>query len=306
MTSRIEPVGKEPSPILVRTHALEKSFGNHRVLRGVDLQVREGAIYGFLGRNGAGKTTAIQILMGIQKPNRGWIQLFGEWVKHPTINQKRHIGYVSQEQFFYPWMTCRSLGRFVGRFYPDWDGHWFDTLMGRFDLPKKRKIGQLSQGMRVKLALALALAPRPRVLILDEPTAGLDPAARREFLEILGHRAAADGLTTFFSTHIVEEVDRIANRIGILASGRLRYQGNLAVLKRQVRRLSTGRLSPKEMQRLVPAGMRVLNRRPQKGYWTLMGPSGVWEELAGRGHDTMALSLEDIFLSMTVEGMESR
>jgi ABC-2 type transport system ATP-binding protein len=165
------------------------------------------------------------------------MEILGETVSRPNAAQKRQIGYVSQEQHFYPWMRCAALGRFVGAFYPSWDAAEFDRLLKVLDVPPDRKVVQLSGGMRAKLGLALALAHRPKLLLLDEPTAGLDPAARREFLEIVRLQANEGGRTTVFSSHIVEEVERVADRVGILDRGRLVFEGDLATLRASVRRL---------------------------------------------------------------------
>ncbi|MDM7916553.1 MAG: ABC transporter ATP-binding protein [Candidatus Eisenbacteria bacterium] len=153
------------------------------------------ATTGFLGRNGAGKTTTIRILMGIVRPDRGTIAILGRPTRRPSVAQKRLIGYVAQEQHFYPWMSCPAVGRFAGGFYPNWDEVEFARLLDAFELPPLRKVSQLSHGMSVKLALALALAPRPPLPVLDEPTADLDPVARREFLEIVDGHARQAGRT---------------------------------------------------------------------------------------------------------------
>ena len=290
--------------MLLRTINLEKSYGSYQVLRGLNLAVREGNIYGFLGRNGAGKTTTIQMLMGIQKPDGGALELFGKRVKRPTITQKRHIGYVSQEQFFYPWMSCAYLGKFVSRFYPTWDQAWFQHLLKVFDLPPKRKVINLSQGMRVKLALALALAHRPEMLILDEPTSGLDPAARREFLELVRFQANSEGRTTFFSSHIVEEVERISTRIGILEEGLLCYEGDLQTLRETVRGVTfgdPGRQLDAEEQAMIDAGLadfEVLVHQEYSPDYVLRGDARAWATL---GMETRPLDLEDIFLALTVD-----
>jgi ABC-2 type transport system ATP-binding protein len=202
---------------------------------GLDLDVRTGEIYGFLGVNGAGKTTAIRLLMGIIKADAGVIEILGEQTRRTTIRQKQSIGYVSQEQTFYPWMTCRMLGQFVGGLYPTWDAAEFDRLLRVLDLPPDRKASQLSCGMRVKLALALALAPRPALLILDEPTSGLDPLARREFLNIIRQQAREHGRTTLFSSHIIGEIERVADRVGIIHRGRMCYEGSLDELQASIR-----------------------------------------------------------------------
>lgn len=173
-----DPMLMPPVPLLA-VRGLRRHFGTMPAVDGVDLNVYSGEIYGFLGINGAGKTTTIRTFMGIIAAEAGTITLMGETTHRATVKQKRRIGYVSQEQNFYPWMSCRTLGRFVRSFYPTWDQREFDRLLAVFSIPEKRRVSHLSGGMRAKLALALALAPKPDLLILDEPTAGLDPVARR-------------------------------------------------------------------------------------------------------------------------------
>ena len=224
-----------PSPVILRATGLKRSFGKVAAVEGVDLTVREGEIYGFLGVNGAGKTTTIRMLMGIIKPEAGLIELQGQQTRRTSIQQKQGIGYVSQEQTFYPWMTAKALGRFVGGLYPTWDAAEFERLLRVLDVPNGRKASQMSGGTRVKLALALALAPHPAILILDEPTSGLDPVARREFLEIIKQQARDHHRTTFFSSHIVGEIERVADRVGIIHRGRMCYEGDLETLRTTVR-----------------------------------------------------------------------
>jgi ABC-2 type transport system ATP-binding protein len=221
--------------VVLRARGLKRSFGRVCAVDALDLTVHAGEIYGFLGVNGAGKTTAIRMLMGIIKPDAGLLELMGEPTRRTTIRQKQSIGYVSQEQTFYPWMTCRSLGRFVGGLYPSWDALEFDRLLAMLDLPPDRKTSQLSGGMRMKLALALALAPRPALLVLDEPTSGLDPLARREFLDIIRRETREHGRTTFFSSHIIGEIERVADRVGIVHRGKMYFEGSLEELQASVR-----------------------------------------------------------------------
>src|SRR5690606_7569447 len=128
--------------------------------------VERGEIYGFLGRNGAGKTTTLRVLMGIVAADNGEIELLGKPMKRVSVETKRSIGYVSQEQYFYPWMTALQLGRFVSAFYPTWDGDEYARLLRVLDVPPDRRSGVLSGGTRTKLGLALALAPRPPLLLL--------------------------------------------------------------------------------------------------------------------------------------------
>jgi ABC-2 type transport system ATP-binding protein len=216
---------------------LRRSFGRVPAVDGIDLTTRAGEIYGFLGINGAGKTTTIRLIMGIIAAESGTITLLNETSRRTTVRQKQRIGYVSQEQNFYPWMTCRQIGKFVGSFYPTWDAPEFARLLEMFEIPPARRTSELSGGMRAKLALALALAPRPALLILDEPTAGLDPVARREFMQIIVAQAREHQRTTFFSSHLIDEVERCADRIGIIHQGRMRFEGSLEELRTRVRQL---------------------------------------------------------------------
>ncbi len=234
---------------ILRIEDLEVSYGRFRAVDRLNLTVQTGEIYGFLGRNGAGKTSTIRAMMGIIKPNGGRIDLLGHRGRRISVRQKQRIGYVSQEQHFYPWMSCRALGRFVGGFYPTWDHGEFDRLLQALDLPPRRRVSHLSGGMRVKLALALALAHRPPILILDEPTSGLDPVTRREFLEIISRQARAHNRTTFFSSHLIDEVERVADRVGVIHEGQLRYEGDISTLQESVREVSH-RSTSKEPERV--------------------------------------------------------
>jgi ABC-2 type transport system ATP-binding protein len=274
---------------------LRRSFGRVVAVDGLDLDVEEGEIYGFLGVNGAGKTTTIRMLMGIVTPDSGTIRLHGEVSKRTSMKQKQRIGYVSQEQVFYPWMTAEMLGRFVGGLYPTWDSAEFKRLLEVLEVPPKRKVSGLSGGMRVKLALALAIAPRPPLLILDEPTAGLDPVARREFLEIITHQAREYGRTTFFSTHLLDEVERAADRVGIIHHGRKRFEGDLTLLQERVRKLKLRADDP------VPAGLEIwreLERREdESGLSRIVVADGDPEAWTDAGIVGEKLSLDDIFIA---------
>ncbi len=328
-------------PAVLRAQGLKRSFGKVSAVDGLDLTVYQGEIYGFLGVNGAGKTTAIRLLMGIIKADDGSLELLGEKTRRTTIQQKQSIGYVSQEQTFYPWMTCRALGRFVGGLYPSWDAIEFERLIRVLDLPLDRKASQLSGGMRVKLALALALAPRPALLILDEPTSGLDPLARREFLEIIQQEAREHRRTTLFSSHIIGEIERVADRVGIIHRGRMLYEGSLEELRASVRlvqiRVETtppqppplpSRQSVSESESpaaepdllvppalpshpvtptespLIPAGFQILRDETQGGIRSLVlrAHPSTWENYHCANGEIHFLPLEDIFVALVGKG----
>src|SRR5688500_10678575 len=280
--------------VVLRTVGLRKHFGQTVALDGVDLTVRQGEIYGFLGRNGAGKTTTIRALIGILAPDAGQMELLGRSVRRVDVKTKQRIGYVSQEPHCYEWMTAQGLGQFVAGFYPTWDSAEYDRLLGVLDLPPHRRFSQLSGGMRMKLSLALALAHRPALLILDEPTAGLDPVARREFLELIASQARNHGRTTFFSTHLIDEVERVADRVGIIDRGRMRYEGGVADLRAEVKRVRT---EPGGTPPLAGAEFQLLRDESVGGASALVlrAPAAAWAAMSyGPAVRVEELSLEDI------------
>jgi ABC-2 type transport system ATP-binding protein len=215
---------------VLKLSGIQVRYGSTPVLRNLELTVEQGAIYGFLGRNGAGKTTTIRTILGVLAPSAGTVTLGDRTVRRTTAAMRRDIGYVSQEQHFFDWMTARHLGWFVGAFYPTWDSARFYRTLERLVVPVDRSAGQLSGGTRLKLAIALALAHRPKLLILDEPTAGVDPVTRRDVLDLLQDEARTEGRTVLFSTHYVAEVEAIGTVVGVLHAGQLAYQGPIAGL----------------------------------------------------------------------------
>ncbi len=288
-------IGSDPGMVL-EVKGLKRHFGSVAAVDGVDLTVRAGEIYGFLGINGAGKTTTIRTLMGIIAAEAGTITLMGETTRRTSVKQKRRIGYVSQEQNFYPWMSCKALGKFVGSFYPTWDKAEFSRLLAVFEIPEARRVSHLSGGMKAKLALAMAIAPKPDLLILDEPTAGLDPVARREFMEIIVAQARQHQRTTFFSSHLIDEVERCADRIGILHAGRMRFECGLQDLRAEVRRLV---LKPDVAVDLT-ASFELWNERTMHDdtWQVLRAEPQAWAELQlPEGAEVQRLSLEEIFIA---------
>ena len=223
------------APPLVSLRGLVKNYGQVQALRGLDLTIPAGQVFGFLGRNGAGKSTTLRIIMGITLPTAGVVELFGHRVRgeHPAL--RRRIGYVAQEQTFYGWMTPVMLGRFVSGFYPTWDAAEYRRLLRVLSVPADQRIQTLSGGTQPKLALALALAHRPELLVLDEPTAGMDAVARREFLDLVRAQAQGTGHTTLLSSHLIDEVEMAADTIGIVDDGRMLWQGPPRSLRNSVR-----------------------------------------------------------------------
>lgn len=227
-----------PESFVFQTHSLNRYFGNVHALKDLSLEVPEASIFGFLGANGAGKTTTIRLLMGIIQCSSGEIEMFGSRAKGVSLKQRQMLSYVSQEQFFYPWIKASDLGKFVSGFYKTWDQRRFTELLDLFELPSKRRVDEMSGGMRTKLALALSIASRPKILILDEPTTGLDPIARREFMNLVVECSREDGRTVFFSSHLVNEVERFADHIGMIHHGQLLFQGSLDSVYSRIRKIT--------------------------------------------------------------------
>ena len=213
--------------LIIETSQLCKSFENRPALRGLDLRVPVGSIFGFLGRNGAGKTTTIKTLMGLLRSDSGSARVFGTPVidADRSVEIRRRIGFVTEDKELYPYMTVEQIIRFTRPFFPKWRDDLERRYLKMFELPPKRKIPDLSKGMRSKLMLLLAISRGAELLILDEPTDGLDPAATEDVLRELVAIAASSGTTMFFSSHQLAEVELIADHIGIIDQGRMIVAG---------------------------------------------------------------------------------
>jgi len=222
----------------IQTHALTKSYGRAEAVRSLNLEVPDGSICGFLGKNGAGKSTTIKMLLGICWPTSGAGTVLGASIRdaRASLEARRRIGFVSEDKRLYHYMSVGQMICFTRSFYPRWRDALEQQLLRQFQLPLERKTGQLSKGMRTKLALLLALCRGADLLILDEPTEGLDPVAVEEVLQLLA-RAAADGATIFFSSHQIAEVEQIADRVAIIDDGRMLLQESLDDLKERYRRI---------------------------------------------------------------------
>jgi ABC-2 type transport system ATP-binding protein len=224
---------------IIETNGLTKSFKKQPTLRGLDLRVPPGSIFGFLGRNGAGKTTTIKTLMGLLHPDSGSARVFGIPVADAdrSVDIRRRIGFVTEDKELYPYMTVEQIVRFTRPFFPKWRDDLERRYLKMFELPPKRKIPDLSKGMRSKLMLLLAISRGADLLILDEPTDGLDPAATEDVLRELVAIAASLGTTMFFSSHQLAEVELIADHIGIMYQGKMIVAGSLDDMKAQYQRL---------------------------------------------------------------------
>jgi ABC-2 type transport system ATP-binding protein len=206
--------------VCVRLEGVSKRYP-HFLLDNISLDLPVGSILGFIGANGAGKSTTIRILMGLVRQDSGSVQVLGHAMPAEQTAAKLDIGYVSEDMRLYGSATLAWHMNFIASIYPQWDQSYADTLVRRFDLRPEQKIKGLSHGQRVKAALLLALGRQPRLLLLDEPTTGLDPVARREVLAELMAVLADERRTIFFSSHNTLDVEQISDRIAFIDRGRI-------------------------------------------------------------------------------------
>jgi ABC-2 type transport system ATP-binding protein len=284
---------------VLEIEGLTVAYGGRRALDGVTLRVEPGSVFALLGVNGAGKSSLVRCALGEQRPTAGRARLFGRDVWRQRAALLADVGVVPEEPDAPPAMTARQLLAFSRRLYPRWDGEGAAARLARFGVPMEVPFGRLSKGQKGQVALTLALAPRPSLLVLDDPTLGLDPLARRAvFSELIGELADR-GTTVFLTTHDLAAVEGVADSVGILLGGRLVLAEELESLKRRFRRLSfaaeEGARAP-EVARLAPVAVA------RRGFQTEAVVSRFDEEgeaaLPAAAVEVSALSLEEIFLAV--------
>jgi ABC-2 type transport system ATP-binding protein len=225
------------TPFAVETSGLTKCYGGRPVVHALDLKIPLGCVYGFLGRNGAGKSTTIRMLTGMTWPDFGQARLLGEDVASLTPRTRARIAYIAEGHPLYGWMTIDGIEQFTSAFYQRWNKSLFNQIIDHFGLSRRKKLGKLSNGQRAQLSLALAVAPDPELLILDDPTLGLDTVVRRDFLESMIQIIQRAGRTILFSSHILGDVERVADRIGVLVDGVLRVDCPTEHFKQSLRKV---------------------------------------------------------------------
>jgi ABC-2 type transport system ATP-binding protein len=241
------------SDLAIETHALSKHYGSLAALDRVNLHVERGSIYGFLGRNGAGKTTAIRIMAGLAPATGGSARVLGLEAGRDNLAILDRTGFVIDKMLF-PYMTGRELLRFNKGFFPTWSDANARRYAEALDIPMDRKFKKLSHGNKTKLCLLLALAQSPELLILDEPTSGLDPVVTDQLLRILVEDFANDGRTILMSSHHLSEVEKIADWVGILDHGRLLLEARLDDIRAGYRRIRvTGERVPSKSPEILTA-----------------------------------------------------
>ena len=220
----------------IKIEGLHFSYGKKKVLKGVNLEVPRGSIFGFLGRNGSGKTTTIKTMLGLQKPQSGKCLVSGLDSFTKTLDIRKRIGFMAEDQQMYGWMKVSRIINWVAGFYPNWDHNFVAELTEILKLPKDTKVRELSKGQNSSLALLLALGHRPDIVILDDPTLGLDPIARKDFLRHVIDLLQSNNVTVFFSSHLLYEIEPVADHIAILDNGIIIKSSKTEELRENVRR----------------------------------------------------------------------
>ncbi|RIW32049.1 ABC transporter ATP-binding protein [Bacillus salacetis] len=236
---------------VVELRKVTKQFKDFSV-KNIDLQVKKGFVTGFIGANGAGKSTTIKMMMNLLKPDNGEVKVFGlDYATHEK-EIKEPIGFVYDGNVFFEGLTLKDIKRIVGPAYKRWDDSLFYHYAGKFDLPLNKAIKTFSKGMQMKASLAIALSHHAELIIMDEPTAGLDPIFRRELLDLLQELMIDGNRTIFFSTHITSDLDRIADYIAFMRNGELEFHNSIH---------ETG-----ESYALVKGGLDLLDRDTEKHF----------------------------------------
>jgi len=296
---------------VLQTQGLTKYYGSTLALDHLDLKIPQGCICGFVGRNGAGKTTAIKLMLGLLKPTAGSSRLLGcdSQELEPAIRQR--IGYVTEGHRLFRWMSINELQKFQRAFFPkQWDDKFFADMIEYFNLPRKRKIKHLSNGERAQVSLALALAPNPELLIMDDPTLGLDAAIRRQFLEGMIELIMRQGRTVLFSSHILGDVERVSDRIVVIDKGVLRANCSLEEFRAAVKKviLSFTNSPPSEVD---IEGLLHCRRSEKELELILIGPAdeqiGKWaDKNKAENYHIVKMNLEDQFIEFTAPANHRR
>jgi ABC-2 type transport system ATP-binding protein len=263
-------------------------YGRRLLLGPLDLRVAAGEVYALLGRNGSGKSSLVRVLLGLQRGDGGEVRLLGRDPWRHRREVLADVGFVPEEPQAPPEMTPRQLVAFCGRLRRRWDGAGALERLERFGVALDRAFGRLSKGQRKQVELALALAHRPALLVLDDPSLGLDPLARRALFGELMAELAEQGTTVLLTTHDLEAVEGVATRVGVLADGRLLVDEPLDELRARFRRLRVPPARERDLAALVPI------RRDERP-WGVEVVVSEWREQGAPGLEAHPMSLEEIF-----------
>lgn len=285
---------------IVEVSGLSRQFGKMQALHDLNLQLQPGLVYGLVGANGAGKTTLIKHLLGLLKAQQGSVRVFGlDPVKYPVEVLSR-IGYLSEDRDLPEWMSISEFVHFTAGYYPTWDHAYATELIETFGLNTDKKIKQLSKGMRAQVGLVAAVGHRPDLLLLDEPSTGLDAVVRKDILNAIIRTVADDGRTVVFSSHLLDEVEMMSDHVLMIHQGNLVLQGALDAIRQQHQLM----IVHSDTQNLEPWAIEgVLSAQQSGNEWTIISNGRselVRQTLVGLGCEisrVRAANLQEIFLA---------
>jgi ABC-2 type transport system ATP-binding protein len=285
---------------IVEIDHLSRSFGRTQALSDVTLRIEQGGVFVLVGENGAGKTTLIKHILGLLKARQGSVRVFGLNPVSEPANVLGRIGYLSEDRDMPEWMTVAQLRRYNRAFFPGWDEAFANQLQDQFELDPAQRIKQLSRGQRARAGLLIALAHRPDLLILDEPSSGLDPVVRKDILSAIIRTVADEGRTVLFSSHLLDEVERVADWVTFLHHGRVALNAPLHDILHSHRRLVLRFEASQSMRPDLPG---ILAYQGEGHEWTVLCNGGLEELRAaaaragGRVVEEETPTLEEIFLA---------
>jgi len=292
-----------PQPV-IEIRNLSRNFDQKWALQDVSLEIPKGGVFGLIGSNGAGKTTLIKHILGSHYAQTGSVRVFGMDPVAQPVEVLRRLGYMSEDRDVPSWMRVAEILNYTRAFYPTWDTHYAEELRQLFDLDPKARIRDLSRGQTARVCLLLALAHRPELLVLDEPSSGLDPVARRDILAAIVRTIAEEGRTVVFSSHLLDEVERLADRIAIIHEGRIVLEDQLDVVRESFCRVTLRFDEPLAEPPALPGAIE-RNGRGQE--WTYLCRADrelllqAAKRLSANIVQESTPSLDDIFIS-TVNG----
>jgi ABC-2 type transport system ATP-binding protein len=284
----------------IAVRQLKQGYGRKCVLENLSLEIPKGQTFALLGRNGAGKTTLLRTLLGLLPPMSGTVEVLGMSPASQAVKIRQRIGYLAEDQSMYGWMTAAEIMKFLSPFYPKWDNTLANDLVDQFGVPRDVRIKRLSKGQGVRLGLAMALAHRPELVILDDPALGLDPITRKQFNRDVISHLQSQGHTVLYSSHLLYEVEAVADAVAILDEGRIVRTGSTEALHRDVKqvRLATDALRmqarPAKLLDVQIDGHRAAVTVDHAGEWISH------LEANGVEHIVEDLSLDEIFEAFVI------
>ena len=288
------------SPPIVQVEKLTRRFGDKVAIHDLSLVIPRGGVFGLIGSNGAGKTTLLRHLLGMLKAQTGSVRVFGLDPVDNPVGVLGRIGYLSENRDLPNWMRVRELMRYTQAFYPAWDEQYAEEMREAFDLDPKARIRNLSRGQRARAGLLVAIAHRPELLVLDEPSSGLDPVVRRDILGAIIRTIGDEGRTVLFSSHLLDEVERVADRVAIIHQGKIILTASMDEMKETHRRITV------RFEQAVTQPPKLVGELASEGggtEWTyICSGESIQLRLAAQAIgatvvDDTALSLDEIFVT---------